>query len=303
MTQKIKGFIYLNGKILEMKQAKIPVLDHGFLYGDSVYETLRTYNGYPLQLKDHIDRLFRSAKSIHLPPPKNKKQFKAIILKTIQAYFKKFKKEDVYIRIIISRGFGDIGFDLHLCPSPNLIIIMKKVSVIPQKHYQNGVHLILVPRIRNNPKALDPNIKSGNYLNNLLAYLEAKRKGGFDAIMLNAQGHLTEGTRSNLFLVHKNKLYTPHLKSGLLKGLTRSLIFETCKKHKIPLIEKTLKPKDLFLAQEAFTCSSLQAILPVVRVSRKKIGKGKPGPLTKKLMHTFQNAIEDSIRREHCLDS
>ncbi len=299
---KIKGVIYLNGKILPIHKATIPVMDHGFLYGDSVYDTFRTFGGYPLQLCEHIDRLFRSAAKLALKSPLAKKEIMAHVLRTISAYWKQFKKEDVYVRVILSRGYGDIGFDLSLCSHPTLIIIVKEIPRLPEKYYQNGIHVALVPTLRNPPRSLDPNIKSGNYLNNLLAYLDAKKQNAQDAVMQNYKGEITEATTSNIFIIKKGTLYTPSLDSGLLKGLIRTLLIDIARKNHLKLIEKKITKEALLAADECFLCGSIKLILPVTRCNNKKIGSGKPGPVTQRLMTLFPEAVTHSIREEYCID-
>lgn len=281
----------------------IPVMDHGFLYGDSVYDTFRTFSGYPLQLSAHIDRLFHSAKKLQLKSPATKKEIMAQIFRTLSAYWKRFKKEDVYIRVILSRGYGNIGFDLNLCTHPTLIVIIKEIPTFPKKQYEKGISVAIVPTLRNNPKSLDPNIKSGNYLNNLLAYLDAKKQNTQDAVMQNYKGEITEATTSNIFIVKKGTLYTPSLESGLLKGLIRTLLIDIAHKNHLKLIEKKITKQELLHADECFLCGSIKCILPVTSCNHKKIGSGKPGPITQKLMRLFPTAVMECIREEYCLDS
>ncbi len=294
--------VNMNGKILPLSKAKISVLDHGFIYGDSVYETLRTIHHYPLQLNGHIQRLFGSAKRLELPVPFSAKEIKGETLRTAMAYWKRYSSSELYIRIIISRGFGDIGFDPNLCRSPLLIIIVKSLPLIPKKLYQHGIHVAFVGTVRNNPKSLDPNIKSGNYLNNILAYLEARKTKAMDAIMQNGEGYITEGTTSNIFIVKNEVLYTPSLDSGILKGLTRDLILETAQKNHIQFKETHISKEMLFDADECFFSSSLKGIMAISRCNSKKIGIGKPGHLTKKLSFLFQDAVKKSIEEEYCID-
>ena len=297
----------MDGKILPLEKAKVSVLDHGFLYGDSVYETLRTVSGYPFQMKGHMDRLFHSAEGLQLSIPTSKKRISAEILKTAMAYWKKFEKTDLYIRVIVSRGFGDIGFDLSLCKQATIIIIMKAYRPTPLKLYKTGITMALVQPLRNHPRAINPNIKSGNYLNNLLAYLQAIKHKAQDAIMQNREGYLTEGTTNNFFLIKNQTVLTPSLGSGILKGLTRSLLIETAKIHHIPVLETKIKPEALLSADECFITSTLKAILPVTRcvVDGKTIpiGTGKPGPLTLHLMDLFKTEVQKNLQEEYCLDS
>ena len=269
----------------------IPVFDHGFLYGDSIYETFRTVEGYPLQLSGHIDRLFRSARPLELKIPLTKHKIASEILKTIKTYWKKHTKEDLYIRVIVTRGVGDIGFDPELCPRPSWMIIAKKFVPAPEKLYKTGIKISLVSTIRNHPKSIDPKIKSGNYLNNLLAYLEARRHHASDAVMPNIDGYITEATTNSVFLVKKGVLLTPSLDSGILESLTRELIIEIAKKNHISVREKKITKAEFLAADECFLAGSLKGILPVTQCDLKKIGKGRVGPITQKLLHLLNHAI------------
>src|SRR3989338_6416612 len=299
----IKGVINLNGKMVLLHKAMIPVMDHGFLYGDSVYDTFRTFSGYPLQLSEHIHRLFRSAARLQLKSPVSHKKIMAEIFRTLSVYWRRFKKEDVYIRVILSRGYGNIGFDLRLCPHPALIIIVKEIPQLSKKLYETGISVAIVPTLRNNPKSLDPNIKSGNYLNNLLAYLDAKKQKAQDAVMQNYKGEITEATTSNIFIIKRGILYTPSLESGLLKGLIRTLLIDMARKNHLKCIEKKITKQELLNADECFLCGSIKCILPVTSCNHKKIGSGKPGPITQKLMRLFPTAVMECIREEYCIDS
>lgn len=297
----MKCLVNLNGEILPIGEAKISVMDHGFLYGDSVFETFRTYYGYPFLLRNHLDRLFQSAAGLHLKPFMSKNNIAAEVLRTAVTFWKRYSMCDLYIRVILSRGFGDIGFDPSLCPRPTQIIIVKKFTPLSKLTYERGVSLALVSTLRNHPKAIDPNIKSGNYLNNILAYMEAKKQRAFDALMQNNHGYLAEGTTCNVFLVSNEVLYTPSVECGLLKGLTRSLVLDIAKNHGIKSKTTKIKTKHLFLAEECFVSSSLKGILPVSHCNSRQIGTGKPGPVTRKLMYLFENAVKHSIEEEYCI--
>lgn len=291
MSKIIEGIINVNGRITPIHQATIPVFDHGFLYGDSIFETMRTVDhekGHsPFQLSKHIDRLFHSARGLSLKIPFSKKYLTNEIFKTIRAYYKKYPPSELYVRLIVTRGYGDIGFDPKLCPKPSLVIILKKLKPLPRKFYEKGVEVALVPVIRNHPRALDPNIKSGNYLNNILAYMEAKKRGAFDAILLNDEGYLTESSNSNLFLIKGGQIQTPSLESGVLRGLTRAFIIEIARKHDLRVEETRIKEDGLFQSDECFLSSVLKRILPVTRCNGQPIGTGKVGPLSQKLMTLF----------------
>lgn len=288
MAKGIEGIANINGRIQPLGAASIPVLDHGFLYGDSVFETMRTIGGRPFQLSKHIDRLFHSAEGLSLKIPFTKKALTDEIFRTIQSYYKKYPKSELYVRVVMTRGYGDIGFDPKLCPRPTLLVIIKKFRPLSPKFYKDGMSVAIVPIIRNHPRALDPNIKSGNYLNNVLAYIEAKKRGANDAILLNEEGFLTEASNSNLFLVKDDVVMTPSIESGILKGLTRAFIIEVAKKHGITVEERKIKEEELFCADECFISSVLKRILPVTRCNARPIGSGAVGTTTKQLMTLFE---------------
>ena len=287
----VKCIVYLNGQWFSYKDANVSVFDHGFLYGDSIFETFRTYDGKPFLFGAHIDRLFRSADRISLDIPFTKKFLKQTVLKTATHFWEKYTYSDLYIRIIISRGIGDIGFDPALCKKPTSIIIVKTFSPLPDHLYKKGVRMTISSIIRNHPLALDPNIRSGNYLNNILAYIDAKKEKSYDAIMLNHKGWIAEATNSNVFMVRDNKVYTPALSHGLLKGLTREFIMRVADQLKIKIKEANITSKALISADECFISSSLREILPVTecvyRGEKCSIGTGKPGQVTQKLMRCF----------------
>jgi branched-chain amino acid aminotransferase len=301
-VKRIEGIANINGRIEPLSAASVPVLDHGFLYGDSVFETMRTIGGYPFQLSKHIDRLFHSAEGLSLKIPVTKKGLKDEVFRTLRAaarraaarraYYKKHPKSELYVRIVVTRGYGDIGFDPKLCPRPTLLVIVKKFRPLAQKFYEDGMNVAIVPVIRNHPQALDPNIKSGNYLNNVLAYIEAKKRGADDAILLNEEGFLTEASNSNLFLVKNGVVMTPSIESGVLKGLTRAFIIEVAKKHGMAVEERKIKKEELFQADECFLSSVLKRVLPVTRCNLKAIGSGSVGPVVKKLLKWFDKEAE-----------
>lgn len=303
MSKGIEGIANINGRIQPLSRASVPVLDHGFLYGDSVFETMRTIGGLPFQLSKHIDRLFHSAEGLSLKIPFTKKALTDEICRTIQAYYKKYPKSELYVRVVMTRGYGDIGFDPKLCRRPTFLTIIKKFRPPAQKFYEDGMSVAIVPVIRNHPRALDPNIKSGNYLNNVLAYIEAKKRGANDAILLNEEGFLTEASNSNLFLVKDDVVITPSIESGVLKGLTRAFIIEVAKKHGMAVEERKIKEEELFQADECFLSSVLKKVLPVTRCNLKAIGSGRVGPIVKKLLQWFDKEADLAAVRQmerHC---
>ncbi|MBI2608852.1 MAG: aminotransferase class IV [Deltaproteobacteria bacterium] len=281
--------ININGKLTSVKNARISIFDHGFLYGDSVYETLVTYDGRPFYLKEHLKRLERSAKAIHIKPTWSSEKYEKEILKTLKK-FQKLKKEAI-VRIMLTRGEGDIGLDPDLCKKPNNIILAWEFKGYPQKYYKKGINLHIVSVRRNAPNALNPAIKSCNFLNNILAFIEAKNKGAFDGVMLNQKGYVTEGTTSNIFIVKNNVLLTPKLETGILSGITRKLVFELCRKNNINAKEANITAQDVLRADECFITSTTKEVMPVSSCNGKKINQGGVRPLTKTLIHLYREHV------------
>lgn len=285
--------IYLDGKLVEKKDAKISVFDHGFLYGDGVFEGIRSYNGLVFKLKEHIDRLYESAHTLMLKIPVSKNEMIKAVVKTLQAN----KLKDAYIRLIVSRGVGDLGLDPRKCPHPTIIIITDKIALYPEKLYKEGLELITVPTTRNLPEALNPQIKSLNYLNNILAKIEAVNSGKEEAIMLSASGYVAECTGDNIFTVKNKKLITPPCYVGALKGITRDAVMAMADKLKIKNSEDVLTRHDLFNADEVFLTGTAAEIIPVVKIDSRTIGRGKPGLITAKLLKEFRKSTKrDGVR-------
>lgn len=282
--------ININGEILPAEQAKISVFDRGFLYGDSVYEVTRTYNNIPFLLEEHLERLWFSAQQISLNIPLSKKELTLEIKKTL----KEVKFQNCYIRIIVTRGEGEIGLDPNLATKGNFILIVKEQKENPSWWYKKGVELIISNTLRNPVNSLDPNIKSGNYLNNLLAMIEAKKLGAFDAVMLNKEGYVTEGTTNNIWLVKGQNVFTPPLEVGILKGLTRTSLINICKQDQIPCFEESFLPEKLLDADEVFITSSTKEIVPVTKINGHKIADGEPGVISKKLLNSYRRFIVNS---------
>jgi len=280
--------VWLNGELLPQRQAKISVYDHGFLYGDGIFETLRAYQGKVFRLEDHLERLYKSAKAIFLEMPWQPRELGEAIQKTIEAN----QVQEGYIRISISRGEGPLGLDPKVCPRPTVVIMAKEIAPYPAEYREKGVAIAIVSIRRNHPEALSPQIKSMNFLNNILAKVEASQKGAFEGIMLNQEGYLTEGTVSNLFLVQDGKLVTPPASAGVLIGITRQVVIEAAQKLKIPFEEANLTRYDLYNAEEAFLTNSSLEVMPVTKVDSRDIAaNGLPGPLTQKLAAEYKNFI------------
>lgn len=277
--------VYINGKFYEKKDAKISVFDHGLLYGDGVFEGIRSYNRLVFKLKEHIDRLFESAHTIMLDIPLSKEQ----LIKAVTATLKENNLTDAYIRLVVTRGEGDLGLDPRKCNGhASVIIITDKIALYPEKFYKNGLEIITVPTIRNLPEALNPQIKSLNYLNNILAKIEAINAGCDEAIMLDSLGYVAECTGDNIFIVKNNQLYTPPQCMGTLRGITRDSVLEIARKDKIAVHEHVLTRHELFISDECFLTGTAAEIVSVVKVDGRIIGTGKPGKLTSKLMKEFK---------------
>jgi len=286
--------IYINGKFYEKESAKISVFDHGLLYGDGVFEGIRSYNRRVFKLKEHIDRLFESAQSIMLNIPLTKIQLTKAVVQTIIAN----KLDDAYIRLIVTRGEGDLGLDPRkCCKGGTIIIIADKIALYPQELYSKGLSIVTVPTVRNLPEALNPQIKSLNYLNNILAKIEAANAGCDEAIMLDSLGYVAECTGDNIFVVKNGHLYTPPQCMGTLRGITRDAILEIARKDKIPAHEHVITRHEVYISDECFLTGTAAEIIPVVKVDGRVIGHGIPGKLTLALMKKFkQLTVKDGVK-------
>ena len=277
--------VYVNGRITDAASAVIPVFDHGFLYGEGVYETLRTYDGKPFLFDAHMRRLRRSGGMIHLEVPGTDAEMMDRIVETMAA---EPGLKEAYIRILVTRGVGELTYNLAATPTPSIIIIVKPFPEPPAAHFTEGISLALVSVRRNHPSALNPRIKSNNLLNNALAMQEALRQGAEEALMLNQQDEIAECSQSNFFLVKDGRALTPPLSAGLLPGITREFVFEVAKDAGVPAEERTLTTADLWAADEAFITGTTREITPVVKVDGRPFGDARPGPITKKLLETFR---------------
>ncbi len=287
--------VSVNGRITGEKDAVVSVLDHGFLYGEGVYEVVRTYNRVPFLFDRHLQRLRRSAGMIRLPLPFTDAEFEAEVRRTVAAYYDQPERpgDDVYIRALVTRGIGDINYDPSRCGPPTIVIIVKPYVPLPVKVYEDGVSIAIVPIVRNHPGSVNPLIKSNNLLNNALASQEAVRRGAFEGIMHNYRGEIAEGSISNLFIVRGGKLLTPPLDCGLLAGITRGFVGEVAAAAAVPLQEAVLHDEDVLTADEAFVTSSTQEIVPAVRVDDRILGDGRPGPITRKLLLTYREKLRE----------
>jgi branched-chain amino acid aminotransferase len=287
------AFVYMNGKLVDKKDAKVSIFDHGFLYGDGVFEGIRSYKGLVFKLKEHIDRLYESAHTIMLKMPMNKKQMIDAVIKTLKAN----KLKDAYIRLVVTRGPGDLGLDPRKCTSPSVFIIADRIALYPPRLYKEGLELITVPTSRNIPEALSPQVKSMNYLNNIMAKIEAVNSGHEEAIMLNPQGYVAECTGDNIFIVKQKEVLTPPAYVGILKGITRQAVMDLAREMRIKVRREMMTRHDLFNADECFLTGTAAEIIPVVRIDGRKIGEGKPGKMTKKLLEGFRKMTKkDGVR-------
>ncbi len=276
--------VYLNGKFVDASKAVVSVFDHGLLYGDGVFEGIRSYNGRIFKLREHIDRLFESAHTIMLRIPMSK----PALIETVKQSLRVNRLRDAYIRLVVTRGEGDLGLDPRKCTAPTVFIIADTIELYPKRLYEQGLELITVATQRNVPEALNPQIKSLNYLNNILAKIEAITAGYEEAIMLSHSGYVTECTGENIFLVRRTRLLTPPPYIGVLRGITRQTVMELGARARLDVREELLTRYDLFNADEVFLTGTAAEIIPVVKIDGRVIGGGKPGPVTRKLQQGFR---------------
>ena len=279
--------IYLDGKFVDESEAKVSVFDHGLLYGDGVFEGIRLYGGNIFRLEEHLERLEYSAKAILLKLPLTRAELSEATCETCRVNGLK----DAYIRLVVTRGVGDLGLAPWLCPKPTLFIIASRISLYPQEHYDNGLAIVTVPTRRINPAALPPTVKSLNYLNNILAKIEARQFGALEAIMLNDQGYVAECTADNVFIVRKGEILTPGTEQGALKGITRGAILDLSAELKVPVREVQMTRYDIWCADECFLSGTGAEVIPVVKLDGREIDSGRPGPVTKRVMKAFRKRV------------
>jgi branched-chain amino acid aminotransferase len=275
--------VYVDGKYYDEAEAKISVFDHGLLYGDGIFEGIRAYNGRIFKLKEHLDRLFYSAKAILLTIPCSAAELTKAVVETCR----RNEVHDGYIRLVVTRGIGTLGLNPNRCKDPSVIIIAGKIQLYPPELYQQGMEIITVPTVRNLHSALNPAIKSLNYLNNILAKIEANNAGCEEAILLNAEGFVSECTGDNVFIVKENHLQTPPLSAGALYGITRRVVLELAAESGLKTSESNLTRYDLFNADECFLTGTGAEIVPVVKLDGRVIGTGKPGTVTTGLVTKY----------------
>jgi branched-chain amino acid aminotransferase len=279
--------VYINGKLLDKNDAKISVYDHGLLYGDGVFEGIRVYSGKVFRLREHVDRLYDSARHIWLEIPMTRQQMADAITSTVQAN----NKKDGYIRAVVTRGAGTLGLDPRRTSDPQVIIIVDDITMYPQELYDNGLEIVTASTIRNHPNALDPRIKSLNYLNNILAKIEGIRAGCLEALMLNHKGEVAECTGDNIFLVKRGVIWTPPLDAGILEGVTRNAVIELARAANIPVQETALTRYDVYAADEVFLTGTAAEVVAVVKCDGRILGSGRPGPVTCQLREKFHQLV------------
>jgi branched-chain amino acid aminotransferase len=281
-------WIYLNGNYVQKENAMISVYDHGFLYGDGIFEGIRIYNGNIFKCRQHLDRLYDSAKSIMLDIPLSYEDMKSVLIETVR----RNELRDGYIRLVVSRGPGDLGLDPRRSPKANVIIIVEQLAIYPEEAYLNGLKTVSVSTRRNIPDALNPKIKSLNYLNNILVKIQANLAGVGEAIMLNSQGFVAEGSSDNIFIIKRGVVFTPPCYCGALEGITRAAIIEICQKVGIPIKEEPFTLHDVYVADEVFFTGTAAEVIAVREVDARIIGEGKAGPITTRLLKEFRSVVE-----------
>ena len=286
--------IYINGKFYPKEEAKVSVFDHGYLYGDGIYETLRAYGGKVFEIDAHIRRLFQSAEKMEMRLPLDHNGIHKAIYDTLREN----NLLDAYVRISVSRGPGDIGLDPELCPEPTMVIIAKQFNYYPETLYQKGVKVSIVNTRRNHPECLDPSIKSTNFLNNIFAKMEAKRAGAFEGIMLNHSNHVAEGTISNVFIVKRGSVLTPPLLAGILEGVTRDLVIRLAEKSGITVYEEIFTEVQLWQADEVFITNTTMEVMPVTDVDGHIIDGGAPGGITTRLMAAYKEEFKRCLQTQ-----
>lgn len=279
--------IWLDGKIVDEADAKISVFDHGLLYGDGIFEGIRFYNGRVFRLTEHIERLYLSAKALLLKMPWTLEEVCEATLQTIRANGLK----DGYIRLVVTRGIGDLGLNPYLCPTPSMFIIASGITLYPAELYENGLEVVTCSTRRPTPASLSPQVKSLNYLNNVMAKVEALKAGAKEGLMLNEQGYVAECTGDNVFIVKKDEVITPPVSDGSLDGITRQVIFELCAELGITIREMSMTRYDVYTADESFLTGTAAETIPMVKLDEREIGDGKPGPISLKLIEAYRQKV------------
>ncbi len=281
--------VYIDGEYRPKSEAKISVYDHGLLYGDGVFEGIRAYDGVVFKLREHIDRLYRSACVIMLEIPVTKEQMTNTVLETLR----KNKLRDAYIRLVVTRGVGDLGLDPRKCPRPTVIVITDVIKLHSGEPKEKGVRAMIVWVKRDPVDATSHEVKSLNYLNSILGKIEANIADFDEAICLDKNGHISEGVAENIFIVENKKIITPPTSTGALIGITRNAVIDLATRLDYEAVERTITPTDLFTADEAFFTGTAAEIIPIIEVNKRRIGNGRPGPITRRLMEEFERVVRD----------
>jgi branched-chain amino acid aminotransferase len=281
--------VNIGGKYFDKADAKISVYDHGLLYGDGVFEGIRSYSGRVFRLTRHVDRLFDSARSIHLQIPISKGEMSRAVIETLTVN----QLNDAYIRVIVTRGAGSLGLDPRKTTDPQVIIITDAISLYPPELYEHGLKIVTAGTLRNHPSAVNPRIKSLNYLNNILAKIEGTNAGCLEALMLNHKGEVAECTGDNIFVVRRGELHTPGIDAGILEGITRDAVLELARAAAIPVFERAMDRHDIYTAEECFLTGTAAEVIPVVECDGRAIGPGKPGPITLDLRQRFHKLVRE----------
>ena len=281
--------VYIGGKLYEKADAKISVFDHGLLYGDGIFEGIRSYAGRVFRLEAHVDRLYDSARAIHLQIPMAKDEMARAVLETLAAN----KLVEAYIRLIVTRGAGSLGLDPRKTTDPQVIIITDSISLYPPELYEHGLKIVTAGTMRNHPAALNPRVKSLNYLNSILAKIEGTNAGCLEALMLNHKGEVAECTGDNIFIVKRRELVTPSVDAGILEGITRDAVIELARKAGVTVVERTMDRHDVYTADECFLTGTAAEVIPVVECDGRPIGTGKPGPITRDLLDRFHRLVRE----------
>lgn len=282
--------IWLDGELLDEAAAKISVFDHGLLYGDGVFEGIRFYNGRIFRLEDHVRRLFESARAIMLNPRWTQEEVCRFTCETVAAN----GLSDGYIRLVITRGIGELGLNPFLCPKPSMFIIASTIKLYPEEFYTNGLAVITCTTRRPTPGSLMPQVKSLNYLNNVMAKVEAIQANSLEAVMLNEQGYVAECTGDNLFIIKDGSLHTPLISDGALNGITRATIIELARSFDIPVVERSMTRYDIYIADECFLTGTAAEVIPVASLDQRKIGDGRPGPVTRRLIEAYKQLVNST---------
>jgi len=285
MGKSVESCVYINGEFVPQAEARISVFDRGFLYGDGVFEGIRAYNGRVFRLDQHLARLYRGAKAILLEVPLAAPELRAAIVETVR----RNGLTDAYIRLVVSRGSGDLGLDPRNCRTKaTIVVIVDKLALYPREAYEDGLEVITCVTRRNLPAALNPEVKSLNYLNNILAKIEVGKAGAHEGLMLNHLGYVAEATGDNIFLVRNGQIITPPVHTGILEGITREVVFELAGIMNLPLHEEDVTLYQVYTADECFLTGTAAEIVPVATADGRVIADGKPGPITKRLMERFK---------------